>query len=175
MKEMKGRCKTGRVQQSEDLWPQRCQLSPAWSRTQPSFEQQKGLAASSPRALYGESHLARAWGCAGASSLSPALPRQESHWERGKPHGKTRRIPAADGKGSGTEPSKVEQGGEGTRDQGRKRWGQSRERMAVPSSPGPDSIACGAAGVAPTWGHSSAGQQVVQRRSPFSPDSAAHG
>lgn len=43
MKEMKGRCKTGRVQQSEDLWPQRCQLSPAWSRTQPSFEQQVGL------------------------------------------------------------------------------------------------------------------------------------
>uniref|UniRef100_A0A663E596 Uncharacterized protein n=1 Tax=Aquila chrysaetos chrysaetos TaxID=223781 RepID=A0A663E596_AQUCH len=102
-------------------------------------------------------HLAWAWGCAGAGSLSPALPG---------------RIPAADGKGSGAEPSKVEQGGEGTRDQGRKRWGQSRERTAVPSSPGPDSIACGAAGVAPARGHGSAGRQVVRRRSPFSPDSA---
>lgn len=179
MKEMKGRCKTGHVQQSEAFGrkvassvPRGAARSPA-----PSSRQSRGtsLAAGSPPALYGESHPACAWGCAGAGSLSPALPGQESPRERGKPHGETRHVPAADRKGSGAEPSEVERGGEGARGRGRKQWGQSRERTAIPSSPGPDGVARGAAGMAPAQGRGRAGRRVVWRRSPFSPDSAAWG
>lgn len=40
MKETKGRSKTGQQATVRGLWPRSRQLSPAWSRSQPSFEQQ---------------------------------------------------------------------------------------------------------------------------------------
>lgn len=140
MKEMKGRCKTGHVQQSEAFGRKVASSVPRGAAHSPVLSSRRSrgtsLAADSPPALYGEIHPAWAWGCMGAGSLSPALPGQESPWERGKPHDETRHIPAADGKGSSTEPCEVERGEEGTRGRGRKRWGQSRERTAIPSSPG---------------------------------------
>lgn len=123
------------------LWPRSCRLSPARSRTRPSFEQQTvpgtSLVAGS---LYGKA----IGGVRGARGRQP----QPSPPRAGQPTGEgeaTRRIPAADGEGSGAaRVSEVERSRRAGAGNDGGRAGSSQSSL---HPPGPGSIPCSTAGM----------------------------